>query len=832
MAGNLQPERLGAAPSPAEGAPVVGPDGIVESGNARTLAIRRAYAQGGAQAQAYRNYLQSQGYDTSDMKMPVLIRRRVTDMTPADRMRFVQEANSSPALAMSATERARVDASRLPDRALDLYRGGDVASAENGDFVRAYVNAVPTRGEEGVYATPDGRLSVEGAQRIRNALTYKAYGDSNLVGSLAETGDENIKAFGNALADGAPSFARLHSEIARGSVDPRMDISKDLLDAADIVRKARDGHVPVSDIVAQSDALPVTEEILRAAYGEDLRGRMSRARFAEVLKSYAGAAEGQSTEARLFGENASPLELVSNARAKYGQSQSSAELPGIAAAARAGSGNAGQETPGYGLGAARAASSGQVPNAGGTGRTAAQSDSVLPQARLSPNFDTEAIARLRAARQATLDRKQTFDTGAVGSVLRAGPAGTPYRVLDSQVAAKFFNAGKTSAEDVAAYIKAVGDRPDAMVALQDYAASTLRGFAEKNGVLDPAKVDTWLSKHADALKPFPELAAKFRDAAAAQDAVTEAMGARKAAFDGYQNGAARFFLGRDPIKGIGQALASPNPAAEVRNIVSAVARDPEALAGMRRAFVDYMRQRVLSTAEAGDTGISLIKSDAAQKFIRANAGPIKELFGQRGLDNMEAVAADPQRANRSIAGTKLPGGSNTPQDLAAKVRTEAAESVLSKIIHHGSLGVGMAGGAAGGWVGAAVGWLGTTAVNAFRSVGMRKLDDLVGEAMLNPDLARTLLQRATPQATPQIARTLGAQLQALTTTSSVRAAGADNQAQSGAPAPILPRAAYQMAPIDRRTVTARILGGQVVPERSSGNAARQRIASALLGYGP
>ena len=47
IANRLQPERLGASASTSEGAPIIGPDGAVESGNGRTMAIMQAYADGG-----------------------------------------------------------------------------------------------------------------------------------------------------------------------------------------------------------------------------------------------------------------------------------------------------------------------------------------------------------------------------------------------------------------------------------------------------------------------------------------------------------------------------------------------------------------------------------------------------------------------------------------------------------------------------------------------------------------------------------------------------------------------------------------------------------------
>ena len=57
IASRLQPERLGASNTVADGAPIVGPDGVVESGNGRVMALRRAYAANRPKAQGYRDWL-------------------------------------------------------------------------------------------------------------------------------------------------------------------------------------------------------------------------------------------------------------------------------------------------------------------------------------------------------------------------------------------------------------------------------------------------------------------------------------------------------------------------------------------------------------------------------------------------------------------------------------------------------------------------------------------------------------------------------------------------------------------------------------------------------
>tara|TARA_R110000822_G_scaffold132056_6_gene269218 strand:- start:347 stop:3469 length:3123 start_codon:yes stop_codon:yes gene_type:complete len=321
IANNLQPERLGRSSSAMEGAPIIGPDGVVESGNARTIAIIRAYKRGDANAAGYRDYLTQQGYDIAGMERPVLIRRRQGDMTPDERARFAQEANAEVGLSMGAAERAATDATRLNEATLNLYRGGDIGSAENADFVRAFVGNVAERGQEGAISTAGGTLSADGAARMRNALTQKAYGDSALVAGLAETGDDAIRAFGGGMQDAAGSMAKLAGDIAQGRVDPAVDISKGLAEAVQAIKTARESRIPLRDVVGQRDAFggglsDQAETLLTAAYGPELRGRMNRRAFGEMLSSYARLASEQTPGPRLFGDNLGWRDLLKSAGAR------------------------------------------------------------------------------------------------------------------------------------------------------------------------------------------------------------------------------------------------------------------------------------------------------------------------------------------------------------------------------------------------------------------------------------------------------------------------------------------------------------------------------------
>ncbi|MBQ7263466.1 MAG: zeta toxin family protein, partial [Synergistaceae bacterium] len=134
MAASLDPKLLGENRLASDGAPIVGPDSVVESGNGRVMAIRRAYRTG--KADGYRAWLMENaerfGIDPADVEAvadPVLIRERTSDV---DRVRFVQEANQASVSRMSKTEQALADAQRIsPEMLVDLAPDADIASAAN-----------------------------------------------------------------------------------------------------------------------------------------------------------------------------------------------------------------------------------------------------------------------------------------------------------------------------------------------------------------------------------------------------------------------------------------------------------------------------------------------------------------------------------------------------------------------------------------------------------------------------------------------------------------------------------------------------------------------------
>ncbi|MET0446604.1 MAG: hypothetical protein ABW151_18640 [Pseudorhodoplanes sp.] len=733
MAGELQPERLGMSASSAEGAPIIGPGGVVESGNARTMAIMQAYRENGAAAQRYRQYLESMGVDLNGIQNPVLVRNRTNDMSMPQRAAFAREANASPVLSMSASERAAADSARLKDDVLSQYRGGDIDSPENRDFVRAFMRDVPQRGEEGALTTANGALSKEGQQRVENALLHAAYDDSNLVARLAESDDATIRPLGRALSDVAGDIAQLRREITAGHVDKRADLVPNLMEAVRVVGDARSKGIPLSSAIAQRDAFdqlsPVSELLLRDAYGADFSGRINVDNLTALLRDYVAEARQQTTEARLFGEPSSAGEILEGVSARHAR-QGSRSAPVADAGPRNGAAGAGERGP---------------QEAAPDPSSAAKADErVLEQPEVRPNFDEAARGRLNQANTATKERVRKFDQGPVGSVLKPGGTKGQYRSAASSVPDVVFKRGPAGAENIRAYREAVGDGP-AMENVTEAAASSLRRMAQRpDGTLDPAKFDAWRKAHGDALSEMPGVEQRFSSAARASRAIEDVAKVRMEALEKFESGAIGKILGakgpEEVTKAVGAIFGRDNAATEMARLVAETKGSPAAQAGLRKAVADFISERFISNTEAGTSGQNLIKSDQFQSFVRKNAAALRHSLGEEGVNMLRAVAADLNRANRSISAVKLPGGSNTAQDTAQR-----GGSILSQIIRRGAESlIGAGTGSAFGPVGTAAGALGGVVIGALREAGVKKVDDLVKLAMLNPDVARRLLAKNPP----------------------------------------------------------------------------------------
>jgi|GEM_PF-1055561 len=299
---DLNPALLMRDKAASGGAPIVSPDGVVESGNGRTIALRRS-AQTGTEAWArYTAELERQGIDTTGFDRPVLVRMRTEPMTGADRAELARSLNEAPTEAFSPVEQARGDARRVDADLIGLIEGDDVFAAANRPFLRGFVQRVAP-GDANALTDARGVISTAGRTRVQAALVQAAYGDDALTAALFETTDAGMRGVGQALADAAPAWAKMRAE-----APAELDLTPALTSAVALMREARNprngaGRMSMGELLETrlgqlglfgGEAItPETEAMIRLMYRDEaLTKPRGSERIADALRTYArGAAE-------------------------------------------------------------------------------------------------------------------------------------------------------------------------------------------------------------------------------------------------------------------------------------------------------------------------------------------------------------------------------------------------------------------------------------------------------------------------------------------------------------------------------------------------------------
>ncbi|WP_334069773.1 PLxRFG domain-containing protein [Acinetobacter colistiniresistens] len=306
IANKLNPKLLGDSASSTNGAPIVSPGNEVESGNGRTLAIRKAYQIG--KADAYKAWLAEQGYDVDNMQQPVLVRERITSMNMAERVAYTTESNERDTLDMSPSEQAMSDAPKVMD-ILHLVQGGSFNNTANREFVNAFLTGVASKNERGTMLDKDGvSLTQDGYRRIESALLAAAFNDAQIISQVIESKDSDIKAIGNALIEAAPQWAQVRKGVQEGILVEGVNVEANLVEAVHLVRKARQQNLSLSEMLNQDDIFDgsidqVTKDFISIFYsGDKLNKARSSQKVADALKSYAQLAMTAKASPNLFGD--------------------------------------------------------------------------------------------------------------------------------------------------------------------------------------------------------------------------------------------------------------------------------------------------------------------------------------------------------------------------------------------------------------------------------------------------------------------------------------------------------------------------------------------------
>jgi hypothetical protein len=714
MAAKLQPERLGPSPEANSGAPIVGPDNVVESGNGRTLSIAKAYAKGNP---AYRQWLEGQGFDTAGMKQPVLVARRISEMTPDQREFFAHSANSSAGLKMSAAEQAGADARIITPDTLSLITDAPIRSAENRPFVRAFAEKLPAA-ERGGILDKNGELSQSGVRRLEAALVSRAYDDPNFVARSFDDADSNIRNLAGALADAAGPWARMREAAASGAIDSSHDITHELMSVVRKVMRARDEGQNVADVLKQvdmfgSDVAPLVESLLFR--NPETGALASRSRIASGLKSYATEAAKNVAGPRLFDDEIKPRDVLKNAISRAEPDATVAPEPEVPAG------------PTFAQGAG---------------------DAIRP---LEANIDEAAIDRLRAAKASHAEMSQTFRNSKIYPVLKKEPRG--FKMPDSEVPAKVVIKGDKGYQTAKAFLKAGKNDPALVSAMQDRVIAPLRQTLKPDGTLNGDKLAGWKANYSGALKAIDEVvpgfSSRFDNAAKASDLLLQAAAKREEIVaDAQKNAATAFMKASKPSEveeAIGALLQNKKSGPrQMQDLLSRAKGDSDVIDGLRKAGIDWMSRKFAGTTESGTTGEKAMQKASFDRFVRDNATALSQLYPAEQVNMFRAIARDMDRSSRVLA-TNVKGSPGTAKDTHAMLEKIAKSAGNNKTLIGAILGAGGSALYHTGSLTTALGAAGIAVpaylVKTLRAAGINKVEDAFRDALLNPERARFYLQK-------------------------------------------------------------------------------------------
>lgn len=399
----------------------------------------------------------------------------------------------------------------------------------------------------------------------------------------------------------------------------------------------------------------------------------------------------------------------------------------------------------------------------------------------APNFDADALERLNTARAATRSRVETFDNNTLGPIRQRPSPQSPYDQPNAGVPSRIFFPGQKSPEAINAFRRAVGDE-QALPVLRDYAVDRFRRAAlRQDGTIDPSKAQAWLRQHADALRTFPALSSAIMRGATASDTaaatataqreilrdveragaeqVTDVTRMQKQIVDEAQRGIIGRVMGledpQDVTRTVGSIFQRNDAAREMARLRNATKGNPAAAEGLRKAVVDHIIDRFVSNTEAATSGLGAIKSDQFQTFVSQNKAALRNAgFSEEEIGVLQSVADDLQQANRSIAAVRIPGGSNTAQDVLAAGAGDTPSTILTKLVLASAASGGAVGAASNPLAGAAT-TVGVGLLGALRQAGLNTVDDIVKDALLNPQRAKILLMKVKPQDIEKASITLG-----------------------------------------------------------------------------
>ncbi len=244
---------------------IIGDDLIVESGNGRVLALRKASQDFPEQYAKYKSMLGAMadrfGIDKTELEKiqkPVLLRERTSLV---DRVKFAAEANVGAAMSMSPYEQALQDSGRLSPNIIGTLEVGEEQTIDqalrrrtNDHIIKHFVSNIPAT-ERASIADERGAINQQGIERLKLAIFAKTYtGDAGkrLVRIFGESADPSVKSIENAMFASLPDMAKAEGLIDAKQRESDLSIAPDMAEVVDTFASLKStGIMTIKDYLAQ-----------------------------------------------------------------------------------------------------------------------------------------------------------------------------------------------------------------------------------------------------------------------------------------------------------------------------------------------------------------------------------------------------------------------------------------------------------------------------------------------------------------------------------------------------------------------------------------------------
>lgn len=362
-------------------------------------------------------------------------------------------------------------------------------------------------------------------------------------------------------------------------------------------------------------------------------------------------------------------------------------------------------------------------------------DHIDDTVHTSGGFTNAQIDAYEAARAARARQGQLFERGPSTSIGKQKAFGE--RALSpAEVPQAYFNKSAGAADDIDQFFRTFGRNERARRAMDNYIIRDMRDYVmDPAGNVDPRRLAKWTADHRDALS-HPELVASLSDrinsVSAAQRAIGELSGPMTRSIEDFERGAARHFLQNDPEAAISKALASSTARSDIRDLVNLANQDRtgDALRGLRRGIIDNAAAKATTTA-TDIAGAPVLANAGFTRWLRNNRANIAPAFEPGHLDMLDRIGQDLQRTQLSTRGA-MGGNSVTFQNLATSQLLDSIPLIAKfKTVIPSTFGRTL------DWV--------------YR-VPNQNIERMMAEAMLDPQYAKTLLMRVTPDSAAGIGR--------------------------------------------------------------------------------